>query len=100
MVIGAVSLFTGILLGQYFKVLAIVPAAALALALGIGLGIAHGEPLAWIAWTGVSAIVGLQLGYLIGVLVPILATGPANWEARSFSTSPPPSRRPGVHYSK
>ena len=95
MVFAAIACLAGILLAQYFKVLALVPASALVLTVGIG--IAHADPAAWIAWTVISAIVALQLGYVIGLIIRhVPAAGRTGRVAAPFFSSSPTSRRLGA----
>jgi hypothetical protein len=62
-----VSSLTGMVLGQRFKVLVLVPAMAISLLLAIGLGLGHGEGLGPIMLLAVAALASLQIGYLAGV---------------------------------
>jgi len=58
-----VCLLAGLLLGQRFKVLVLVPAAAVVLALSFA-----GAETHWpIALTAVAAMICLQIGYLLGL---------------------------------
>jgi hypothetical protein len=94
MVFAAATFLLGFLLAQHCKVLALLPASALALTVGIG--IAHADPAAWIAWTVISAIVALQFGYVIGLVVRhVLAAGRTGRAAAPFSSSST-SRRLGA----
>jgi hypothetical protein len=66
MTLAMVSLLVGIVLGQRFKVLVLMPTIAIALVLAIGAGVAHADPVWWIVLLGTAAATSLQVGYLIG----------------------------------
>jgi hypothetical protein len=62
-----VSSLVGMVLGQRFKVLVLLPAMAISLLLAIGTGLAHGERVGPIMLLAVAALASLQIGYLAGV---------------------------------
>src|ERR1700722_10164060 len=61
-----VSALLGMLLGQRFKVLSLVPAMALALLVAVVTGIAEADALWTIVLTAGACITSLQMGYLVG----------------------------------
>jgi hypothetical protein len=67
MTLAMISLVVGMVLGQRFKVLVLLPAIALALFMAIGGGIVRAESAWWIVLVAASAATSLQIGYLIGV---------------------------------
>jgi hypothetical protein len=67
MTLAMISLVVGMVLGQRFKVLVLLPAIALALVLAIGGGIVRAESAWWIVLVAAAAATSLQIGYLIGV---------------------------------
>jgi hypothetical protein len=66
---GLISLLAGMVLGQRFKVLAVVPAIAAWLLVAIGFGIAHSEGLGRTVLLAALAVASLQIGYLVGVAI-------------------------------
>jgi len=60
-------LLLGLLLGQQFKVLILVPATAVVAALTIFVDISRGDTFWLIAIMVVVGIVSLQIGYLLGI---------------------------------
>jgi|HubBroStandDraft_3_1064219.scaffolds.fasta_scaffold64624_2 hypothetical protein len=64
-----ISLLAGMVLGQRFKVLAVVPAIAAWLLVAIGFGIAHSEGLGLTVLLAALAVASLQIGYLVGVAI-------------------------------
>jgi len=62
-----ISLLVGMVLGQRFKVLVLVPAIAVWLPVAIGVGIAHSEELGPTVLLAALAVASLQIGYLVGV---------------------------------
>ncbi len=84
--IALASIAFGILISN-FKVLILIPAIALAATIIPASGIARPEHLFAIALALVIAIVGLQLGYLIGIAIlafwPVGGfAAPSNWQQR------------------
>jgi hypothetical protein len=64
-----ISLLAGMVLGQRFKVLAVVPAIAVSSLVAIGYGIAHSEGLGRTVLLAALAVASIQIGYLAGVAV-------------------------------
>jgi hypothetical protein len=90
------SLLAGLVLGQRFKVLVLVPAIMLALLAGVGSGVARADGIWWTALTAVAAGTALQIGYLIGLVIRhIPVIGRAGRTATSLSGSAPARR--GAH---
>ena len=66
---GLISLLAGMVLGQRFKVLALVPAFAISALVVIGIGTAHSEALGHTVLLAALAVASLQIGYLVGVAI-------------------------------
>jgi hypothetical protein len=66
---GLISLLAGMVLGQRFKVLAVVPAIATWLLVAISYGITHPEGLGGTVLLTALAVASLQIGYLVGVAI-------------------------------
>jgi hypothetical protein len=62
-----ISLVAGIALGQWFKILILVPVMGLALVGTIATGIARADNVWWIALMAIAVVTALQIGYLIGI---------------------------------
>ena len=62
-----ISLVAGIALGQWFKILILVPVMSLALAGTIAAGIARADNVWSIALMAIAVVTALQIGYLIGI---------------------------------
>jgi hypothetical protein len=62
-----ISLLAGMALGQRFKVLVLVPLILLTAVFAIATWVAHGGGAWQIGRTAAVAIVGLQMGYLLGL---------------------------------
>jgi hypothetical protein len=85
-----ISLLVGMVLGQRFKVLVLLPAIALALVLTVGGGIVRSDSTWWIVLMAATAAATLQVGYVIGVGIRhVLVAAPAS---RTLANSS--SRRP------
>jgi hypothetical protein len=67
MILLLVSLLVGLVLGQRFKVLVLIPAAVPVLTLAIFVGIVRGDSFWPITITALGAITSLQLGYFLGL---------------------------------
>jgi hypothetical protein len=65
--LATVSLLVGMVLGQRFKVLVLLPAIGFALLLAIGGGIVRADSAWWIVLMAAAAATALQIGYIIGV---------------------------------
>ena len=62
-----ISFVVGIALGQWFKVLILVPVMGLALGGTIAAGIARADDVWSTAFVAIAVVTGLQIGYLIGI---------------------------------
>src|SRR5215813_13915109 len=62
-----ISFVAGIALGQWFRVLILVPVMSLALVGTIAAGIARTDDVWSIAFVAIAVVTGLQIGYLIGI---------------------------------
>ena len=62
-----ISFVAGIALGQWFKVLILVPVMSLALGGTIAAGIARADDVWSIAFVAIAVVTGLQIGYLVGI---------------------------------
>ena len=62
-----ISLVAGIALGQWFKVLILVPVMSLALVGTIAAGIARADNVWSIGLMAIAVVTALQIGYLIGI---------------------------------
>jgi hypothetical protein len=69
MTFGLISLLAGMVLGQRFKVLAVVPAMAASSVVAIGFGIAHSEGPGGTVLLAALAVASLQIGYLAGIAI-------------------------------
>jgi hypothetical protein len=95
MTLAMISLLAGMVLGQRFKVLILVPALALALVLAIGSGIARADTIWSIILMGATAGTSLQIGYLAGVGIRhALVAARASRSRATSRTSSAPARRP------
>jgi hypothetical protein len=82
---GLISLLTGMVLGQRFKILVLVPAFAISLPAVIGIGMSHyGEPGPALLLAAL-AVAGLQMGYLIGGAIRYALAAERASEVRSAS---------------
>jgi hypothetical protein len=61
------SLLAGMVLGQRFRVLVLVPAMAVVLPIAIGAAAASHQGLGTIVLLGTLSVASLQIGYLLGV---------------------------------
>jgi hypothetical protein len=80
------SLLTGMVLGQRFKVLILVPATLLAFLLAVGVGFALAEAASILLLASLAAVVSLQVGYLfgIGIRYALLIARASRLRATSF----------------
>jgi hypothetical protein len=62
----AVGIFVGIILGLRFKILVLVPTLLIAMGIVAMVGIAEGHHLSAILLTEFGLIVSLQIGYVVG----------------------------------
>jgi hypothetical protein len=91
MVFVVLSLLVGMVLGQRFKVLVLVPAIGLALLVTIVAGIARADALWPIVLMSAAVIASLQLGYLAGTGIRhlIVAARASRLRAGTLGTSLP-----------
>lgn len=79
MTIAIVSFLVGMVLGQRFGVLILVPATAVGLALAIGYALANGDRLLLVVQIGAATVASLEVGYLLGIgLRHLLVAGRAS----------------------
>ena len=95
MTLAIISLLAGMVLGQRFKVLILVPATALALAFTVGVGIAQAEAVWSIVQMAAVTAAALQIGYLagIGIRHGLVAARASRVRATSLAAS---ARRHGI----
>ena len=95
LLLGIFTLLAGMVLGQRFKVLTLVPAGLLILLFAISAGAALGETSWQIGLNAVIAIVCIQLGYLFGLGIRhfLLISRARRLRAASLEDSIP-ARRP------
>jgi hypothetical protein len=88
---GLISLLTGMVLGQRFKVLAVVPAIAASLLAAIGFGIVHSEGLGRTVLLAALTVASLQIGYLVGVAIrySLAAAGTSGLRSAASQVSQP-----------
>jgi hypothetical protein len=88
---GLISLLVGMVLGQRFKVLAVVPAMAASLLVSIGVGIAYSEGLGRTVLLAALAVASVQIGYLVGVAIrySLAATRTSGLRTASLHASQP-----------
>jgi hypothetical protein len=73
--IAIISLLVGAVLGRSLRVMVLVPAIAAGLALVTAIGLRTGATLGSTALAAVLVALGLQLGYVAGVLIRHLLAG-------------------------
>ena len=66
MIFAVISMLIGMVLGQRFKVLVLLPAVAIVLPLTIAMEVARADPPGPIALISIAVIASLQIGYLVG----------------------------------
>ena len=89
-----ISLVAGIALGQWFKILILVPVMSLALVGTIAAGIARADNVWSIALVSVAVGTALQIGYLIGIGASVLhRCRPASLTHQATRPRPPRRRR-------
>ena len=67
MTLATISLLVGMVLGQRFKVMVLLPTIAIALVLAIGAGLARVDTVCWIVVMAAATATSLQIGYLVGI---------------------------------
>jgi hypothetical protein len=70
-----ISFVAGIALGQWFRVLILVPAMSTVLVGTIAAGIARADDVWSIALVAIAAVAALQIGYLIGIWLQSFIVG-------------------------
>jgi hypothetical protein len=87
-----ISLVAGIALGQWFRVLILVPVMSLALVGTIAAGIARADDVWSLAFVAIAVVTGLQIGYLIGIwLRSFIARASRQLTPTSEAARPPPT---------
>jgi hypothetical protein len=95
MTLAMVSLLVGMVLGQRFKVLVLMPTIAIALVFAIGAGMAHADTVWWIVLMAAAAATSLQIGYLIGIGIRyVLVAAQAGRSPVTSLTGSASTRRP------
>ena len=94
---GLVSLLAGMVLGQRFKVLAVVPAIAVSLLVAIGFGIAVSEGLGHTILLAALAVASLQIGYLAGIAIRYSLAAARTSGLRTASVHAPQPTRHAAH---
>jgi hypothetical protein len=89
MMLVTTSLVMGMVLGQRFKVLVLLPAIAAILVITIAAAIAGAESLWELAATAATTIVSLQVGYLVGIGVHYYLVDARATHARMIDGSAP-----------
>src|ERR1700674_5438108 len=90
-----ISSLAGMVLGQRFKVLILLPAVGVAVIAATGAGIARGDQFWSIVLLAIAVTVALQMGYLIGTGIrSLLAAGRASRRYRGSIVAPAVARRP------
>ena len=69
MMLAIICLLFGMVLGQRFNVLVLVPAIALVATLSVVVGVARTDAIWSIAQTAVAAMASVQLGYAMGIWI-------------------------------
>jgi hypothetical protein len=94
MTLAIISLLVGMVLGQRFKVLMLLPAIVFALGLAIGGGVVRADSAWWIVLMAATAATALQIGYIIGIGIHhVLVAVPASRSPATSLTSSS-ARRP------
>jgi hypothetical protein len=91
------SLLAGMVLGQRFKVLAVVPAMAVSSLVAIGFGMAHSEGLGGTVLLAALAVASLQIGYLAGVAIRYSLAAARTSGLRTASVHAPQPTRHAAH---
>ena len=89
-----ISFVAGIALGQWFKVLILVPVMSLALGGTIAAGIARADDVWSIAFVAVAVVTGLQIGYLVGIWLRSFIVGARFGRASRWLTPTLEAARP------
>jgi membrane protein DedA with SNARE-associated domain len=95
MMLVIISLMFGMVLGQRFNVLVLVPAIALVATVSVIVGVARADAIWSIAQTAVAATVSLQIGYAMGIWIrSLLADVSPNRSHATTVGGSSPTRRP------
>jgi hypothetical protein len=92
-----ISLLAGMVLGQRFKVLAVVPAMAAWLLVAIGFGIAFSEGFGRTVLLAALSVASLQIGYLAGVAIRYSLAATRTSGLRTASVNSPQPTRHAAH---
>jgi hypothetical protein len=92
-----ISLLAGMVLGQRFKVLAVVPAMAVSSLVAIGFGMARSEGLGGTVLLAALAVASLQIGYLAGVAIRYSLAAARTSGLRTASVHAPQPTRHAAH---
>jgi hypothetical protein len=94
---GLISLLAGMVLGQRFKVLAVVPANVATSLMAIGFGIAESEGIGRTVLLAALAVASLQIGYLAGVAIRYSLAAARTSGLRTASVNGPQPTRHAAH---
>jgi hypothetical protein len=95
MTFAMISLLVGMVLGQRFKVLVLLPTIAIAVLFAIGVGIAQADTAWWIFLTAAATATSLQIGYLAGCGIRYtLVVARASRSTATSVRGSAPARRP------
>jgi hypothetical protein len=95
--VALLSLMTGMVLGMRFKLLILVPAIACVVLVAAGYGIAFDYGLGLTMLIVAAALITLQVGYFVGVLIRHSVTAARLSALRSASLTDAPVARRVVH---
>jgi membrane protein DedA with SNARE-associated domain len=85
MMLAIVSLLTGALLAQRFKILILIPATVIVLLVAVGTGVVQAHTTWWIMLMAAAASTSMQVGYAIGISIRHVLDAPV--AERSFSAA-------------
>jgi membrane protein DedA with SNARE-associated domain len=91
MILPVICFLVGVVLAQYCKVLALLPAMPIALFLAIVVGVASPSAIWTTVLVAAANVVGLQMGYFVGIILHSLLTRTA--AAPTPLSSSAPARR-------
>src|ERR1700686_889170 len=95
MTLAMISLLVGMVLGQRFKVLVLMPTIAIALVLAIGVGVARADTVWSIVLMTATTATSFQIGYLVGLgFRHVLVAARASRSPASSLTGSASARRP------
>jgi hypothetical protein len=95
MTLAMISVLAGMVLGQRFKVLILVPAIVVALLVSVGFGITRGGTVWSISLMAAATAASVQIGYLVGIGIRhfLLVARASKSSAASLTGSAPASSR-------